>query len=91
VGVAVGIIDGFVYLGTATMSLTYAFTLPQEHLANGKLVGPATDPANWLAWPIAMIPVALIGLVLALRVWHAYPDAGKKKPAPEPAPELIQD
>ncbi len=91
VGVAVGIIDGFVYLGTATMSMTYAFTLPQEHLENGKLVGPATDPSNWLAWPVAMIPVALIGLVLALRVWHAYPDAGKKKPAPEPAPELIQD
>ncbi|MBU1243321.1 MFS transporter [Myxococcota bacterium] len=91
VGVAVGIIDGFVYLGTATMSLTYAFTLPKEQLANGKLVGPATDPSNWVAWPVAMIPVALIGLVLALRVWHAYPNSGQKKPAPEPAPELIQD
>ena len=77
VGVAVGIIDGFVYLGTATMSLTYAFLLPKELLQDGKLVGPATDPSNWIAWPVAMIPAALIGLILALRVWSAYPDPKK--------------
>ncbi len=29
-GIAVGLIDGFVYLGTATMSFTYAFILPKE-------------------------------------------------------------
>ena len=32
VGVAVGIIDGFVYLGTGVMSLTYDFLLPKEKL-----------------------------------------------------------
>jgi OPA family glycerol-3-phosphate transporter-like MFS transporter len=31
-------------------------------------------------WPIAMIPVAVIGFVLALRVWNAKPQP-KKKPA----------
>ena len=78
VGVAVGIIDGFVYLGTAVMSFTYAWLLPHEQLDEaGKLVGPATDPANWLPWPLAMIPVAALGLWLASRVWHAYPQAGK--------------
>lgn len=81
VGIAVGIIDGFVYLGTAVMSLTYAFILPQEQIVNGKLVGPATNPANWWGWPIAMIPVALIGFVLALRVWNAKP---KPKTPPPP-------
>lgn len=73
VGVVVGIIDGFVYLGTAVMSITYAFILPQEQIVNGKLVGPATNPANWIGWPIAMIPIALIGFLLALRVWNARP------------------
>ncbi len=74
VGVAVGIIDGFVYLGTAVMSVTYAFVLPEEQFDKaGKLVGPATDPANWSAWPIAMIPLAVIGLLLATRVWNAKP------------------
>lgn len=74
VGVAVGIIDGFVYLGTAAMSFTYALVLPQEQLDQaGKLTGPATDPQNWLAWPLTMIPIALIGAMLAIRVWHAKP------------------
>ncbi|HKX46557.1 MAG TPA: MFS transporter, partial [Planctomycetota bacterium] len=61
VGVAVGIIDGFVYLGTAAMSVTYAFALPEEALGpGGELVGPATDPANWGAWPLAMLPPAVL-------------------------------
>jgi len=108
-GIAVGIIDGFVYLGTAVMSLVYGIILPKEQLdavgelagpvvdlanmlasplslvrgqlpKSGTLVGPATDPANWNWWPIAMIPVAIIGFVLALRVWNAKPQP-KKKPA----------
>jgi len=37
------------------------------------LTGAATDPANWKAWPIAMIPLALIGFLLALRLWNAKP------------------
>lgn len=73
-GIAVGIIDGFVYLGTAAMSFTYAFVLPKEELdAAGKIVGPATLPENWRPWPIAMIPLAALGLVLAIRLWYAKP------------------
>jgi OPA family glycerol-3-phosphate transporter-like MFS transporter len=80
VGIAVGIIDGFVYLGTAVMSFTYAIVLPKEQLdAAGKIIGPATNPDNWSAWPIAMIPIAAIGLILAIRVWHAYPQSQGKK------------
>ncbi|MBO6934534.1 MAG: MFS transporter [Deltaproteobacteria bacterium] len=76
VGVAVGIIDGFVYMGTAVMALTYGFLLPSD--AEPELAG---DPANWISWPIAMVPVALIGFVLALRVWNAKPQPKKPKPA----------
>ncbi|MFN2371976.1 MAG: MFS transporter [Candidatus Krumholzibacteriia bacterium] len=73
-GIAVGIIDGFVYLGTGIMSLTYALVLPQVELDGaGNLVGAATNPANWRAWPVAMIPVAAVGLILALRLWNAKP------------------
>lgn len=74
VGTAVGIIDGFVYLGSGLMSIIYANTLPTEQLdAARKIVGPATDPDNWLSWPVAMIPFAVIGSLLALRVWNAKP------------------
>lgn len=72
VGVAVGIIDGFVYAGTAVMSFTYGAILPE---------GEAQQVLdNWTAWPVAMIPVAVLGLLLALRVWHAKPQ-GKKTAA----------
>ncbi len=74
VGIAVGIIDGFVYLGTAVMSLTYAIILPQEQLDSaGKIVGAATDPANWRPWPLAMVVISLLGLILASRLSHAKP------------------
>ena len=81
VGIAVGIIDGFVYLGTGVMSFTYAIILPQEELSEaGEIVGPATDPANWVGWPVAMIPLALAGTLLAYRVRNAKP-----KPHPKAA------
>lgn len=68
VGVVVGIIDGCVYLGTSL-----------EHAVLGKILpkGAAqADSANWWKWPAVMLPVAVIGLVLATRVWNARP-AGK--------------
>ena len=68
VGVAVGIIDGFVYAGTGVMSIAYGWLLPDD--TDKEL---AADPANWIWWPGLMIPMALIGLVLALRLWNAKP------------------
>jgi OPA family glycerol-3-phosphate transporter-like MFS transporter len=64
-GVVTGIIDGFVYLGTGAQSLLYANILPQGDAAK--------DAANWSNWPLAMLPVAVIGLLLATRVWNARP------------------
>jgi MFS transporter, OPA family, glycerol-3-phosphate transporter len=64
-GVATGIIDGFVYLGTALQSFLYGRILPSGDAAK--------DPANWKQWPLAMLPVALVGLLLATRVWNARP------------------
>lgn len=68
VGVAVGIIDGFVYAGTAAQAILYANVLPKGGDA-------AAVVGNWTAWPVSMIPVAAIGLVLAARVWNAKPQA----------------
>ena len=64
-GTATGLIDGFVYFGTALQGFIYARALP----AHGS--PEAGDPTSWYAWPIAMIPIALIGLVLSLTVLKA--------------------
>lgn len=77
VGVAVGIIDGFVYAGTAFMSILYSFILPDD--SNPEV---AANPDNWSLWPLSMIPIAVIGLLLATRVWNAKPK-GKAQPKVE--------
>jgi OPA family glycerol-3-phosphate transporter-like MFS transporter len=64
-GVVVGIVDGFVYLGTGLQSLIVGRVLPQGDAAK--------VAANWLSWPGAMFPVALVGLYLCTRLWHARP------------------
>jgi OPA family glycerol-3-phosphate transporter-like MFS transporter len=72
VGVAVGIIDGFVYAGTAVMSITYGIILPDDTMKD-----VAANPDNWMWWPVSMIPVSLVGLLLARKIWDAKPQ-GKK-------------
>ena len=73
VGVAVGIIDGFVYLGTGVMALTYSIILPkvEKDELTGALIDQTGDPEKWMAWPVAMLPVTALGLFLALRIWNA--------------------
>ncbi|HEY4176456.1 MAG TPA: MFS transporter [Kofleriaceae bacterium] len=76
-GVAVGIIDGFVYLGSTVQSFLYGAMLPASKIedAHGCMVknDAATHIENWKVWPYAMIPIALIGFLLTLRIWNARP------------------
>jgi len=82
-GIAVGIIDGFVYLGTGTMALINAYMLPSVYKPTASTpeewnkmfvsIFEAAVPANWTPLFISMIPVALIGLGLSLRLWNAKP------------------
>jgi OPA family glycerol-3-phosphate transporter-like MFS transporter len=65
VGVAVGLIDGFVYLGTALQSGVFGHILPKG--------AAAQSASNWTSWPVLMIPVSAVGLLLATRIWNARP------------------
>jgi OPA family glycerol-3-phosphate transporter-like MFS transporter len=65
VGVAVGIIDAFVYMGTASQALLFGRLLPDGERAQ--------DPSQWAAWPAVMLAVALLGLLLGMRLWNARP------------------
>ena len=35
-------------------------------------------PRSWHWWPLFMIPFALLGLFVAIKIWHALPDATRK-------------
>jgi sugar phosphate permease len=54
---AVGVIDGFVYLGTALQSVSLGF-----------LTG-----RNWSYWPLFLVPFGVLGFVLLLKIWKAKP------------------
>ncbi len=56
-GTAVGLIDGLVYLGTGTQFLSLGFLTEK----------------SWGYWPPFLIPFAVIGLLLAIRIRHAIP------------------
>jgi OPA family glycerol-3-phosphate transporter-like MFS transporter len=57
-----GIVDGFVYLGTGIQSFSLGFLTTW----------------SWHWWPIFLMPFALIGMYLAMRVWNDLPEATKK-------------
>ncbi len=54
---AVGVIDGCVYLGTALQSFSLGYLTSRD----------------WAYWPWFLVPFAIIGLVLCLRIWGARP------------------
>ncbi|MFO0588265.1 MAG: MFS transporter [Polyangiaceae bacterium] len=92
-GIATGIIDGFVYLGTAAQSVVYGGFGPEKApWFKGLLPGKemSKDPANWRAWILAMLPVAVVGGLLATRVWNAKPKAAAPPPPPVPG-DLEED
>ncbi|MCK9426549.1 MAG: MFS transporter [Ignavibacteriaceae bacterium] len=57
-----GIVDGFVYLGTGIQSFSLGFLTSW----------------NWQWWPIFLMPFALLGMYLALRIWKELPAATQK-------------
>jgi OPA family glycerol-3-phosphate transporter-like MFS transporter len=81
-GIAVGIIDGFVYFGSMIQSKLYGAYLPADKVScpDGRMVSnpAAKDIHNWKIWPYTMIPVALVGLVLAIILWNARPQPRKR-------------
>ncbi len=59
---ASGIVDGCVYLGSGIQSLAIGF-LSQK---------------NWVYWPLFLLPFAVMGLYLSIRMWSELPAATKK-------------
>ena len=66
-GVAVGLIDGMVYLGVALEAIILGYLTPR---------GTAQKVAsNWSPWLLVILPGALLGLFLCTRIWNARAQA----------------
>ncbi|MBO9665340.1 MAG: MFS transporter [Bdellovibrio sp.] len=59
---ASGIVDGCVYLGSGIQSLAIGYL----------------SAKSWHYWPLFLIPFAVMGLILSLRMWNELPEATKK-------------
>jgi OPA family glycerol-3-phosphate transporter-like MFS transporter len=59
---AVGIIDGFVYLGAGAQSLCLGYITSHD----------------WSYWPLFLAPFTVVGFLLLLRIWNAMPTAQKQ-------------
>jgi OPA family glycerol-3-phosphate transporter-like MFS transporter len=57
---ASGIVDGFVYLGSGVQSVGVGYLVTHH---------------SWQWWPIFLMPFALIGGLMAWRMWHELPAA----------------
>jgi MFS transporter, OPA family, glycerol-3-phosphate transporter len=62
---SMGIVNGFAYLGCGIQSIGLGFLLPPK--------GPSW---HWL--PVFVIPFAIIGTFIAIKIWHDLPAATRK-------------
>lgn len=62
---SMGVINSFAYMGSGLQSICLGFLLAGEN-------------ANWRWWPAFVIPFAIIGLIIALKIWHDLPEATRK-------------
>jgi len=57
-----GIVDGFAYLGSAIQSFSLGYITTW----------------NWHWWPLFLAPFAIIGGLIAIKIWHELPPATRK-------------
>jgi len=88
-----GIVDGFVYLGSGIQSLCIGFLTPKDHTAAVGEQAVATvfrfselAGRSWFWWPVFLMPFALLGMIIAWKIWHELPAATKKYLAQQKKP-----
>lgn len=59
---ASGIVDGFAYLGSSVQSFCLGYITTW----------------HWQLWPLFLVPFALVGLWIAIKIWHELPAATRR-------------
>jgi OPA family glycerol-3-phosphate transporter-like MFS transporter len=71
-----GIVDGCTYLGSAIQSFFIGNLVPSEKAGESATFMGVTRDWHW--WPLFMVPFAIIGLIVAIKLWHDLPAATRK-------------
>ena len=62
---SMGIVNGFAYVGSGIQSFSLGFLL-------------ANKGGSWYWLPVFVIPFAIIGTFIAIKIWHDLPAATRK-------------
>ena len=60
-----GIVNGFAYLGSSIQSFGLGFLLGDQN-------------SNWMWLPVFVMPFAVIGTMISIKIWHELPAATRK-------------
>ena len=71
-----GIVDGCTYLGSAIQSFFIGHLVPGEKA--GELTTYLGLTRDWHWWPLFMVPFAILGLGIAMKLWHDLPEATRR-------------
>jgi OPA family glycerol-3-phosphate transporter-like MFS transporter len=71
-----GIVDGCTYLGSAIQSFFIGHLTPAENAGAGQFF--LHIRRDWHCWPLFLVPFAIIGLIVAIKIWHRLPDATRR-------------
>ena len=71
-----GIVDGCTYLGSAIQSFFIGHLVPSEKAGETATFLGLTRDWHW--WPLFMVPFAVIGLGVAMKLWHDLPEATRR-------------
>ena len=77
---SMGIINAFAYIGSGLQSLCIGFLVPDPHApVNGQFVPHLQFiPRDWHWWPVFVVPFAILGTLLSIKIWHELPAATRK-------------
>jgi len=71
-----GIVDGCTYVGSAIQSFFIGHLVPGEKAGEAATFLGVTR--NWHCWPLFMVPFAILGLGVAIKIWHQLPEATRR-------------
>ena len=71
-----GIVDGFTYLGSGIQSFFIGQLVPSEKAGAAQTF--MGIPRDWHWWPLFMVPFAIIGFAVAIKLWHDLPEATRR-------------
>lgn len=73
---SMGIINAFAYLGSSLQSFCIGFLVP-ENTPPGQVIAHGFHH-DWRWLPVFVVPFAIVGLVLAIKIWHDLPTATRR-------------